>query len=101
MILLATRVATKGRHKIYRHGAVLCRGGKVIAKACNRDVAHAEERVLAKAGPDNCIGATLYVARLGYQMSKPCPKCELAIAKAGIKKVVYTDWDCSIQIERI
>ena len=38
-------------------------------------------------------GAILYVSRKtksGQGMSRPCARCEKAIAKAGIKKVIYT-----------
>jgi tRNA(Arg) A34 adenosine deaminase TadA len=89
-----------------KHGAVIVKGGRVLAVGvnANRNIAtntsfpkfenavHAEVAAL-KACSDT-VGATLYVARVNNQgeerMSKPCPACYAAIVKAGIRKVIFT-----------
>jgi deoxycytidylate deaminase len=52
---------------------------------------HAEIDAIRKCSDPR--GAILYVSRqrrTGVGMSRPCSRCELAIAKAGIKTVIYT-----------
>jgi tRNA(Arg) A34 adenosine deaminase TadA len=52
--------------------------------------AHAESRVLKKAGH----GATLYVARVTrnglWGCAKPCHNCRTMIKNRGVEKVIYT-----------
>lgn len=74
-------------------GAVLCRGGRVIAAAHNRregkkDItAHAEVEVLREAGGQlgdwRLSDCTLYVTL------EPCPMCAGAILGARVGRVVY------------
>jgi len=33
---------------------------------------------------------TLYVARTGHRMSKPCQNCQLELDRIGIRRVVWT-----------
>lgn len=89
----------------HRHGAVLVRGGRIIAQATNRyrnDPAnvpwegcqvHAEEAVLRMAG-ERARGAAIYVARVTpggrASLSKPCDRCQRALETAGVKKVYWT-----------
>lgn len=78
-------------------GAVLVRGGVVLAAAHNRTVAagdptaHAEVLVLrealAEAGTDRLAGATLYVTL------EPCAQCAGAIVLARVPRVVFGAWD--------
>ena len=103
----ALRVAQKSTHVMFRMGAVIVRGGAVVSRAANQPRPwrennrgkHAEERALR---PHNDYrGATLYVARIGGSMSRPCEGCWEQIRKRGIAKVVWVDWDGSIVTERI
>ena len=89
------------------HGAVIVRGGRVLAVGVNsfrndpntvstpkrESSIHAEIAAL-KAMGNTAKGATIYVARVNRQgeerMSKPCTNCMDAIVKAGIKKIIYT-----------
>jgi tRNA(Arg) A34 adenosine deaminase TadA len=85
----------------FKHGALLVRGGAVLASSPNRhrnppsisylgSSLHAETGALRRA---NAAGATLYVARLaptGLALSRPCPRCWTAIQRAGVKTVVYS-----------
>lgn len=90
-----------------RHGAVLVRGGSVLALGINKSrndpvivrhlggrcrSRHAEVVAIARAG--NVRGATIYLARLdrggNVRLSKPCKSCQKYLDKHGIKRVVYT-----------
>jgi guanine deaminase len=74
-------------------GAVIVKGGKLIAEGHNRVVqttdptAHAEVLAIREAasslGTHNLNGCTLYTS------CEPCPMCLGAIYWSGIKKVVY------------
>ena len=104
---LALRLA-KQSDCTFRHGAVLLKGGRVIAAGHNvyrnhpRYVSpehiranctiHAEESVLRQVA--DARRATLYVARLGKRgnpmLSKPCLRCWDLIRAAGVTKVIFT-----------
>jgi tRNA(Arg) A34 adenosine deaminase TadA len=92
----------------YKHAAVLVNNGQVLASGVNtrRGVSadysedawrgshvHAELVVISIAG-HRAKGATLYVARIGKdgvaRPSEPCIRCQSAIKRAGIKRVVHT-----------
>lgn len=100
---LAKKQAAKSCHK-YRHGAIIFKGGRVLAKGFNRNKTsptwgsgykgkiHAESDAIRRAvtaGTD-IKGATLIVVRLDDGPSKPCYKCMELIEKFGIKDVVHT-----------
>ncbi len=80
-------------------GAVLMRGGEVIASARNRmkesgdPRAHAEVVCLDAAvaagcrGPDGYAGTTLYVTL------EPCAQCAGALVLARVPRVVFGAWD--------
>lgn len=104
---MATYMASlsKARRK---HGAVIVKGGSVLATGFNKDrnhpnnvseehikdycSVHAEVDAMKKAGATK--GATIYVARVNsfgnQMMSRPCSRCYKKIKQSGIKKVVYT-----------
>ena len=84
------------------------KGGRILGRGTNKDRndpefitcapgdygTHAEITALKSCGTTPIKGGTLYVARVGSagdpRMSKPCPACQDALRKAGIKKVVFT-----------
>lgn len=78
-------------------GAVIVRGGRVIAQAYNRretdgdPLAHAELRAIAQAsralGGWRLPGCTLYVTL------EPCPMCAGAIINARVPRVVFGAYD--------
>lgn len=92
------------------HGAVVVKGGRVLATGWNKNrnhpaivspehiktecSYHAEEVAIREAGEDNVRGAIIYVARINKhgkdRDSKPCPKCSALIERVGIKRVVFT-----------
>jgi deoxycytidylate deaminase len=98
-------LSSKEKH---RHGAIVVKKGKVISYGINvrkndpnicsfplvESGVHAEVAAIKKA--NTCLeGATIYVARINKSgqplFSKPCDRCQSAIEKAGIKKVIYTE----------
>lgn len=76
------------RHQ--REGAVNCTR---VGDKCPTH--HAEIRAMGKIGDPK--GATVYVARTDargqWANAKPCPGCEAAMRKAGVKRVWYTESD--------
>lgn len=98
-IKVAHKESANGVHHSHLLGAVIVRGGAVLAKAANRSPIHAEVRAIKKAG--DCQGAVLFVVRRTLSMSRPCPNCMANIKNAGIKKIVYLDWHGEVQEERL
>ncbi len=104
MINLALKEAQRSKVRC-QHGSVVSRGGSVLGKGYNKYKPHARWG----SGPMNTLhaeaaairdavrrgiklrGATIFVARTGPRMSKPCSACQKLIEQYGISKVVYTD----------
>lgn len=95
-----------------RHGAVIYKGGSVLSVGVNavhndplftgeftrNPNTHAETQAIRACSPDiDLSNATLYVARVNKRgepmYSKPCKTCQEAIDLAGIKKVIYTNFE--------
>lgn len=88
---LAYKVSKRSKHPKQRLGAVIVRGGNVLAVAANgaRWGRHAEIRALAAC--TDAAGSTLVVSRsTGSGLSKPCLGCQAAIRQAGVARVVYS-----------
>lgn len=78
-------------------GAIVMRGGEVVASAHNETVelhhptAHAEflamHRALAVSGDERLLDATLYVTL------EPCAQCAGAIVLTKVGRVVFGAWD--------
>lgn len=121
-ITLATKVAEQSDYGKFRHGAVLVKGSSVRNLSCNKQrhchfgkrfrehhtgdaTLHAELGVILGMDRSKTQGATVYVARINSdgerRMSKPCPMCENAMRHVGVKKVVYTDRDGTIESMRL
>lgn len=109
-ITQACKEARKGRHSSHLIGALLISGGAVIARAANYSKPHglenrgrhAEERILRYA----VSGCVLVVARCNRKgapatMSRPCAHCWHLAVKAGVRKVVYVDWQGKITQENV
>ena len=104
---LTIRTAKKSKFEIFRHGAVIAQGGRIIAKGVNTYKprtpnssfsTHAEivplKRVitsLVRQGRKNSF--EIYVARVTpgnvAALSKPCKKCLAAIKESGIISIVH------------
>jgi len=107
----ARRESLFGRHKDQLIGALLMKGGKVIARAsnlsrpygdCNRGF-HAEERLLRKRCAKGCTLVVVRSNRRGQPstMSRPCHKCFPLVQSSGVKKIVYVNWEGQIVVERV
>ncbi|WP_376738602.1 hypothetical protein [Streptomyces noursei] len=101
-LAIALRHAQQSRCR-YRVGAVLVKGGRVLAHACNRyrnspgidfhhATFHAEEVLLRRARCPR--GAVVYVARVSAtgapRMARPCPRCQGVLATGGVIRAHYT-----------
>ena len=90
MLNLARKKA-KDCDYIYKLGAVIVHGGKIISIAKNTPNGHAEVNAIKQASRTE--GADIYVVRhtpTGMAMSKPCENCMEAIRSAGIRRIYYT-----------
>lgn len=94
-----------------KHGCIIVKGGKVLARAVNKNRNHPsictygrvkeEAAVHAEVAAINMIkdksilrGAIIFVARKSKTgtpaLSKPCTNCADYIATYGIKRIIYT-----------
>jgi pyrimidine deaminase RibD-like protein len=108
MMELARKMAIEVPYH-HKHGAVLVKGGAILAKGknCYQNLQHAETAAIGKHWESELKGATLYICRLRRDQmwgnSRPCPKCMVAVRKAGISVIIYTtdDPNLPISIEKI
>ncbi len=102
MIDLAIRQALRSGCG-FRVGAVLVAGNRVLAASPNlrrnnpvvdfrHATFHAEEATLRRA--HRTIGTVVYIARVNRtgipMLARPCPRCQQALAAAGITRAHYT-----------
>lgn len=107
---IAKRKANESTFQRAKIGAVITKGGRVLASACNQTrysrltgknwtSIHAEEQAIyrvlnAPNGLRKLAGSTLYVTRIKKDgttgLAKPCNKCQQLINSVGIKKVIHT-----------
>lgn len=88
-LALALKVAIESTHPKHAMGAVVVKGGAVLAQAANtgRRERCAERRALKHR---HCyLGATIYVMRLNGKCSRPCDDCLVRLREEGIREVVY------------
>jgi tRNA(Arg) A34 adenosine deaminase TadA len=116
----AAQEASASEHPRWLLGAVLVRGGSVVAVAHNvrrnsphltqgapGTSLHAEQAVINKVfyQADRAEGTTLYVVRVSKtgqrRLARPCHRCYTAVVEAGIKTVVYSLDEPGFGIERI
>jgi len=119
LLEVAGRAAISSTHHDHRHGAVLIKGGSILATGHNqsdfskhaglhRDFTeysigslHAEIAVLRGLSKNTTQGSVVYVVRLGkkcnkFKMSRPCMMCMSALRDAGIKRVIFTVYETNI-----
>lgn len=123
-INLALKVAEQSTQR-YRLGAVIYKNGSVISAKVNvkkndpnfaphkHSSVHAEcAAIRAVVSPSkrgavegSCNGAVIYVARIGNTnkplLAKPCVNCMPIIKAAGIKKIVWTNINGTIESCRV
>lgn len=114
MIKWAQKEALKSTYKQHRVGAVIVKGGNILATGYNElrpsgllktPTLHAEASAilkLLKAGRQNdLVGSDLYVTRFtrggDVGISKPCEHCYSLCLSVGIKRIYYTDVDGSVK----
>jgi deoxycytidylate deaminase len=94
----------------YQLGAVVLKKNKIVGKGFNKLKTH---RMLKErygyysihsecaAILDGARGDTLVVVRImksgKLSCAKPCEKCVAFAKDFGIKKIIYSDWDASLQ----
>lgn len=105
---LAIKAAKRApKNMQFRHGAVVTKGGAVLATASNHDGIHAEVAALKKVSPDRRKGCTVWSFRISgvknniVANARPCPECLQYMYEQGVKKVYYSAPDGSVRIGRI
>lgn len=96
---MARQEAAKSTHPKHQLGAIVMRGGAVLARAANTGRWHhcAERRALKHR--HHFKDATVLVMRANGGCSKPCAGCTEAMREAGIRMVVYVDRNGAIVAE--
>lgn len=108
-IRLCLKFAQKSEVHSFKHGAVLVKGGKIIAYGINNNKKpgclaheiygekkwHSETDVLTKVRRKNVDGAILYIAGISKAdniiLSKPCECCNHFIKQFNLKAVYYSN----------
>ncbi len=95
----ALKLAVKGIYDTHPNpmvGAVIVKGGRIIAKGYHREYgkAHAEINAI-KSSKGSLKGASIYVTLEPCSTFGKTPPCTEAIIKAGIKKVIVGATDCN------
>lgn len=110
---MAAKAALKSKFSQHRVGAVITKGGNILATGYNSKqpssvlkttTRHAEAAailfLLKQRRLQDLVGATLYVTRYTkggkVGMAKPCPSCENLCRSVGISRVHYTT-DCGVE----
>lgn len=92
---IALRVARKSDHKLFKHVAIVVRGGAIVAVGYNHATTHAEVAALNKLWPSERRGTRVWSMRMNrsghFRMARPCPNCMRYLKESGVKMVYYTD----------
>lgn len=106
----AVSLATKSTHARYPMAAILLKSGHPIGFGVNKYTTshyprtrHAEESALLSVG-DGAHGTTVLVVRVRRNgtlgMARPCGRCRLTLAAAGVKRAVYST-PVGFEVERL
>ena len=104
VIVLKNEIISVGYNKHKSHPIMSVFNKKYRGFSTKESNIHAEMDALIKCKHVNISGATIYVYRelqsgaLGRCF--PCPACQRRIYTAGIKRIVYTDYDGIYEIRR-
>ena len=110
MLGLAAKQASNSDFPVFKHGAVLAKGSKVLSLGVNKNqfssfaakfkkepehaTVHAELGCILRVDRGSTSGATIYVVRINSQgewrLSKPCCMCQTAMRHVGIRRVIYS-----------
>lgn len=103
----AAKAALKSTHRQHRMGAVIVKGGNILATGYNTmqpssllktATRHAEAaailKVLKEGRQHDLVGADIHVFRFTrggrIGLARPCPQCSTLLRSVGISKVHYT-----------
>ena len=105
MVRIAMKAALKSDH-MFRHGAIVLKGGAIQAVGHNHNGVHAEVDALEKLEPENRVGTVVWSIRItgsGERISnaKPCPNCMQYLLDNGVKGVYYSTTDREIKYMRL
>jgi len=115
---IAEKQALKSTHAKHRMGAVIVKGGRVLATGYNelrpssiigRPTLHAEASAILKLLKENrledLIGSTLYVTRFTrggtISCSRPCEHCTNLIRSVGIRSVLFISEEGSTETMKL
>jgi deoxycytidylate deaminase len=105
MVRIAKKLACRSDHEHYRHGALVLKGGNIIARGYNKGVKHAEVAALEKLDPEARKGCTVISIRVTkggkLAMAKPCCKCEAYMREHGVHAVEWSDEYENMHKERL
>lgn len=99
---ILVRLAENACEKQHRHAAIVLRGGCIIARGYNHDRYHAEVAALGSLWPSERRGTRVVTLRVRRDngkvgMAKPCENCMRYMRANGVKSIVYSDRDGSLQ----
>ena len=101
----AIKIAKHSDHYQHKVGCVLMRGGTIISSAANSGYMHSEHRAINVAWRSDVTGATAVVVRIRRNgtigLSKPCKLCAARLAQAGIKRVVYSTQQGTLEVLKL
>jgi len=91
----ATKFAIQNTFSDTRLAAVFrIRKTWIVGHNHQRKNTHAEEALVAKCKGDQLRGATIFLSRVlkndTQAVSRPCPRCQKALTRAGVARVIYT-----------
>jgi len=93
MINATKQAAKRSKHIKSQHGAVLMKGGRVLAFAWNKGKVHAEIGVMRQVTPKQCKKSIIWTVRVKddkLMMGRPCLECLQEMSTAGVKMVWYS-----------
>jgi deoxycytidylate deaminase len=113
VVMLACRAASRSMVSLWRTGAVLVRGNRVLARGVNKRKTHPQTRhawsihaeidALLRADLPLPPKTTVCVVRLTRSgllaMSYPCGDCLSALLKAGVTRIVFSGGDRAIHVQ--
>lgn len=96
---IALRLTRNSTHSKHKMAALIVRGGAILSQAANKHTwgEHAEKRALTLKRANKPEGATMYIAREGHKMSKPCNNCMKMIKSFRIKNIVFANWSKKLE----
>lgn len=90
----AIKTAHASSHGDFKHGALLVKGGSLLASGFNHGRIHAEKCAISKVWPSKVRGSILINVRItktGFGRSAPCRKCHEMLRVLGVKSVIFYD----------